>query len=60
MTVKGAGAEHYYVLDPSGGQLGYQKLGQPLALPAGKYSVKVGEQTRPVSIAAGAPTVLRQ
>ena len=58
LTVKGAGTEHYYVLDPSGGQLGYQKLNQPLALPAGKYSVKVGEQTRPVSIAAGAPTVL--
>ncbi len=58
LTVKGAGADHYYVLDPSGAQLGYQKLNQPLALPAGKYSVKVGGQTRPVSITAGAPTVL--
>lgn len=58
LTVKGAGADHYYVLGPSGAQLGYQKLNQPLALPAGKYSVKVGDRTRPVSIAAGAPTVL--
>ncbi|PYX90056.1 MAG: hypothetical protein DMG68_03115 [Acidobacteria bacterium] len=53
VTVKAAGSENYAVLDPSGTQLASKQISQPISLPAGKYSVKLGDTVRPVTVAAG-------
>jgi hypothetical protein len=53
LTVKGSGSEYYYVFDANGTQLGYNKLNLPLSFPAGSYSVKVGNNTRPATVTAG-------
>jgi uncharacterized membrane protein len=58
LTLKASGDEYYYVLDTNGTQLGYNKVNQPLSFPAGKYSVKLGKETRPVTLAAGQPMIL--
>ena len=58
LTVKGSGGDYYYVLDPNGTQLGYKKLNEPMSLVAGKYSVKVGQQTRPAEVTAGQATAV--
>ena len=53
LTVKGSGSDYYYVFDGNGTQLGYNKLNQALSFPAGSYSVKVGNNTRPATVTAG-------
>ncbi len=58
LTVKSASSEYYYVLDLTGTQLASKQLNQPVSLPAGKYSVKVGNSARPVAVTAGQAVVL--
>ena len=58
LTVKSAGSEYYYVFDLAGTQLASKQLNQPISLPAGKYSVKVGNNARPVAVTAGQAIVL--
>jgi len=58
VTVKAAGSDRYYVLDLSGTQLGSSLFNQAISLPAGKYSVKVGNNTRPVEVTAGQAAVV--
>lgn len=58
VTVKSSGSEYYYVLDSAGTQLASKQLNQPISLPAGKYSVKVGNNARPVAVAAGQSLVV--
>ncbi len=58
VTVKGAGDDYYYVLDPLGNQLASTRVGRSLSLPAGKYQVKRAQDTRPVDVAEGKDAVL--
>lgn len=58
LTVKATSSEYYYVLDVAGTQLASRQLNQPISLPAGKYSVKVGNNARPVAVTAGQAVVL--
>ena len=58
LTVKAAGSDYYAVLDASGTQLASKQVNQPLSLPAGKYTVKVGNNTRPAAVTAGQTMVL--
>jgi len=58
LTVKGAGNAYYYVLDANGTNLASNKLNQPLAFPDGSYSVKVGNETRPVTLATAKAVVV--
>ena len=58
LTVKGAGDRYYYVLDRNGTELGHNKLNASLAFPEGAYSVKLGDETRPVTLTAAKTTVL--
>jgi 6,7-dimethyl-8-ribityllumazine synthase len=58
LTVKSAGSEYYYVFDLAGTQLASKQLNQPISLPAGKYSIKVGNNLRPVAVTAGQAVVL--
>jgi 6,7-dimethyl-8-ribityllumazine synthase len=58
LTVKTAGSDYYAVLDPSGTQLASKQINQPISLPAGKYSVRLGNNMRPVTVAAGQSVVL--
>jgi len=58
LTVKSSGSEYYYVFDLAGTQLASKQLNQPISLPAGKYSVKVGNNARPVAVTAGQAVVL--
>jgi hypothetical protein len=56
--VKAGGDEYYYVMDTNGTQLGYTKVNQPLSFPAGTYSVKLANDTRPATVTAGQATVV--
>ena len=47
-----------YVLDRNGTELGHNKLNAPLAFPEGTYSVRVANETRPVTLTAAKITVL--
>jgi len=58
LTVKSAGSDYYYVLDPGGTQLASRQVNQPISLPAGSYSVKFGNNAKPVAITAGQAVVL--
>jgi 6,7-dimethyl-8-ribityllumazine synthase len=58
LSVNGSGDQYYYVFDKNGTELGHNKLNAPLAFPEGSYSVKVGDQTRPVSLTAAKTTVV--
>jgi 6,7-dimethyl-8-ribityllumazine synthase len=58
LTVKGAGDSYYYVFDANGASLANNRLNQPLSLPEGSYSVKVGSESRPVTLAAAKAVVL--
>jgi hypothetical protein len=58
ITVKASGSDHYYVLDLAGTQLGSSQFNQPISLPAGKYSVKVGNNIRPAEVTAGQAAVV--
>ncbi|MDP3775869.1 MAG: hypothetical protein Q8Q85_16540 [Gemmatimonadales bacterium] len=59
VVVHGAGTEYYYVNDATGRQLSYSRLGAPLALLPGSYSVKLGQRMTTVSVAAGATVIAR-
>jgi 6,7-dimethyl-8-ribityllumazine synthase len=58
LTVKTAGSDYYAVLDASGTQLASKQINQPVSLPAGKYSVRVGNNIRPATVMAGQSVVL--
>ncbi len=58
LTVKTAGPDYYAVLDASGTQLASKQVNQPVSLPAGKYSVRVGKDIRPATVMAGQSVVL--
>jgi len=58
LTVKTAGSNYYAVLDPSGTQLASKQVNQPVSLPAGKYSVRLGNNMRPAIVTAGQSVVL--
>jgi mannose-6-phosphate isomerase-like protein (cupin superfamily) len=54
LTVKGSGTDYYYVVDSvSGTELAHAKVGQSVALAPGKYSVRLGQETRPAAVTAG-------
>ena len=53
LTVKTAGSDYYAVLDTSGTQLASKQVNQPVSLPPGKYSVKLGNNMRPATVTAG-------
>jgi len=53
LTVKSSGSGEYSVSDSAGTQLASKQLNQPVSLPAGEYSVKVGTNTRTVAVRAG-------
>ena len=58
VNVNGGPDAYYYVLDSNGTELAYGKMNQSLAVPAGSYSVKVGKDTRPVTLAAAKAAVV--
>ena len=58
LTVKAAGSDYYAVLDASGTQLASKQVNQPVSLPAGKYTVKLGNNIRPATVTAGQSVVL--
>ncbi len=58
VTVRSSGSGYYYVLDPAGTQLGSKPVNTPMSLGAGKYSVKVGNDTRPVEVTSGQASVI--
>jgi 6,7-dimethyl-8-ribityllumazine synthase len=58
LTVKTAGSDYYAVLDASGTQLASKQVNQPVSLPAGKYSVRLGNNMRPATVTAGQHVVL--
>jgi len=58
LMVKAAGSDYYAVLDPSGTQLASKQVNQPVSLPPGKYSVKLGNRVRPATVTAGQSVVL--
>jgi hypothetical protein len=53
LTVKSSGSGYYSVFDSAGTQLASKQLNQPVSLPAGEYSVKVGTNTQTVPVTAG-------
>ena len=58
LTVKTAGSDYYAVLDASGTQLASKQVNQPVSLPAGRYSVRLGNNIRPATVTAGQSVVL--
>ena len=58
VTVRSSGSGYYYALDLNGTQLGSKQLGAPMSLPAGKYSVKVGNDARSVEVTNGQAAVI--
>ena len=58
LSVKTAGSDYYAVLDASGTQLASKQVNQPVSVPAGKYSVRLGNNIRPATVAAGQSVVL--
>lgn len=58
LTVNGTGNDYYYVLDSAGQQLAASKINTPVALVAGDYTVRIGQQSKPTSVAAGQNTAL--
>lgn len=58
LMVKSAGSDYYAVLDSSGTQLASKQVNQPVSLPAGRYTVKLGANTRLASVAPGQPLVV--
>lgn len=58
LNVQGTTDEYYYVLSGTGTELAHAKVGQPVALAAGKYSVRLGKETRPATVTAGQAAVV--
>jgi 6,7-dimethyl-8-ribityllumazine synthase len=58
LSVKSGGDQYYYVLDRNGTELGHNKVNASLAFPEGAYSVKIANETRPVTLTAAKITAL--
>ena len=58
LTVKASGSDYYAVLDAAGTQLASKQVNQPVSLPAGKYTVKLANNTRPAAVTAGQAVVM--
>lgn len=58
LLVQGSTDEYYYVLSGTGTELAHAKVGQPVALAAGKYSVRLGKEARPATVTAGQAAVV--
>jgi len=58
LTVKSPGSDYYAVLDAAGTQLTSKQVNQPVSLPAGKYSVKLKNDTRSTNVIAGQSVIL--
>ena len=58
LVVKTASSDYYAVLDGSGTQLTSKQVNQPVSLPSGKYTVKLGGNTRPATVAPGQAAVV--
>jgi hypothetical protein len=58
LTVNTTGSDYYTVLDPSGTQLVSKQVNQAVSLPAGRYTVKLGNNTRPAAVIAGQAQVV--
>lgn len=58
LTVKASGSDYYAVLDAAGTQLASKQVNQPVSLPAGKYTVKLANNTRPATVTAGQAVVV--
>src|ERR1700675_836548 len=58
LTVKMASSDYYAVLDASGTQLASKQVNQPVSLPAGRYSVRLGNNIRQATVTAGQSVVL--
>jgi hypothetical protein len=58
LIVQGSGSGYYYVLNEEDRQLGSNRLNTRTPLPAGTYSVKLGEQVQRVTITAGETTAI--
>jgi len=56
--VRTASSDYYAVLDASGTQLVSKQVNQPVSVPAGKYSVRLGNNSRPATVTAGQSVVL--
>lgn len=60
LTVKSSASGDYSVFDSAGTQLASKQLNQPVSLPAGQYSVKVGTNTRTVAVSPGQASAVNQ
>jgi 6,7-dimethyl-8-ribityllumazine synthase len=59
LTAKGSSTDYYYVLDGvSGTELAHAKVGQPVSLAAGTYSVRLAKETRQATVTAGQAVVV--
>lgn len=58
LTVKRNGDGYYYVSDVNGNPAANVKFDRPVALAAGRYTVRIGNDTRAVNVTAGQNTVL--
>ena len=52
LSVKSGADLYYYVLDRNGTELGHNKVNAAMAFPEGAYSVKLANETRPVTLTA--------
>jgi hypothetical protein len=59
LVVTGTTEEYYYVLDPAGAQLAYNRLGRPLSFLPGDFTVRLNKSTSAVRVAAGRETMVR-
>ncbi len=59
LTISSTKSDYYYVFDQGGRQLASKPLNQSISLPAGKYSVKVGNDSRSVVLTTGRPVAVR-
>ncbi|MGQ0546440.1 MAG: hypothetical protein ACT4P3_14075 [Betaproteobacteria bacterium] len=59
LTVEGSGDAQYHVTDKAGASLNYQKLNKALSFFPGEYNVRLGENTRAVTIEAGQATSVK-
>ena len=58
LSVKSGADLYYYVLDRNGTELGHNKVNAAMAFPEGAYSVKLANETRPVTLTAAKITAV--
>ena len=58
LIVKSGADLYYYVLDRNGTELGHNKVNAAMAFPEGAYSVKLANETRPVTLTAAKITAV--